>query len=150
MLVHVDLARGLAECHRALRPGGAMLVYVTLATDLMEPKEARRLYEPLAIVPENMDPAAVESAARTAGFEVELQDPVDSEWRERWIEEGDTRALADLLTLARLRRARPALIKRYGADRVDTHAAGRLWGTYQLLGKLRPTVYVFRRGTKMG
>jgi len=32
------------ECYRVLRPGGAMLVYKTFAGELLEPREAERLY----------------------------------------------------------------------------------------------------------
>ena len=43
VLVHVDARRGLAECARVLRPGGAMVAYVTLATDRLEPRERAEL-----------------------------------------------------------------------------------------------------------
>ena len=39
VLNRVDLATGLAECARVLRPGGGMLVYQTFATAEMEPRE---------------------------------------------------------------------------------------------------------------
>src|SRR5688572_25940139 len=32
----VDLPRAMAECHRAIRPGGGMLVYQSFAGDLLE------------------------------------------------------------------------------------------------------------------
>ena len=52
VLNHVDLQSGLSECFRVLRPGGTMLVYQMFATDLLESREAARLYQALAIVPE--------------------------------------------------------------------------------------------------
>ena len=51
VLVHVDVRRGLAECARVLRPGGAMVAHVTLATDELEPREAAEISELGAIVP---------------------------------------------------------------------------------------------------
>lgn len=145
VLVHVDLPRGLAECHRVLRPGGAMLIYQTFGTELIEPNEARRLYAAMAIVPRNMEPAYFEATAHANGFTIERRDPIDSEWRENWAEHGDTDLLDALLVVARLRRAGPRLRARFGDARVETATADHLWGIYQLLGKLCPTVYVLRR-----
>src|SRR5918912_1480164 len=67
VLPHVRLAEGFAECARVLRPGGRMLAYVTLATEDLEPREAARLFDRVAVRPESMDPAAVEAAAADAG-----------------------------------------------------------------------------------
>ena len=70
---------------------------------------------------------------------------VRGEWRERMIEDGTWDAGADLLWLPRLRRNEAAFLERHGPARVAAYAAGRLWGIYQLLGKLCPTVYVWER-----
>jgi ubiquinone/menaquinone biosynthesis C-methylase UbiE len=52
MLMHVPaLPAALTECARVLKPGGAMLVYTTVATGWMEPKEAAWLYASFGLVP---------------------------------------------------------------------------------------------------
>lgn len=145
VLNHVDLTRGLAECARVLRPGGGMLVYQTFATALLEPNEARRLYNAMAIVSENMSPSSFERAARRAGFLISETDPIDSEWRELWIEGGDTELMQSLLRIARLRRSRESLLHRYPERQLEALLAGRLWGIYQMLGKLCPTLYLLRK-----
>jgi hypothetical protein len=145
VLNHVDLVHGLAECRRVLVPGGGMLVYQTFGTELIEPKEAARLYRSMAIVPTNMDDAYFEATARANGFAIELKDAIDSEWRERRAEEGNQEAIEDLLAVARIRRNRGALVARFGEDAIEAALGGSLWGIYQFLGKLRPTVYLLRR-----
>lgn len=145
VLNHVNLPASLAECHRVLVPGGRMLVYQTFATDKMELREAARLYTALAMVPENMSPTTFEGTARQVGFVIEQRDPIDSEWRERWIEDGDHQMLEDLLQVARMRRREEDLVQRFGRERYEAELAGAVWGIYQMLGKLCPTVYVLRK-----
>jgi SAM-dependent methyltransferase len=146
VLVHVDLDRGFAECARILRPGGRMLAYVTLATQLLEPREAKRLFEALAIVPESVDPAGLERHASAAGLNLVSSTQLGGEWRERMIEDGSWDAGDDLLRLSRLRRREVELVERYGERDVAAREAGKLWGVYQLIGKLCPTVYLWERG----
>ncbi len=144
VLNHVDLAAGLGECARVLRPGGGMLVYQTFATAELAAPEAERLFRSIAIRAENMDPAAFERAALGAGFAVEVRDPVASEWREHWAEAGSHALLDDLLAVARLGRTEKRLVARFGRAAVEAARGDRLWGIYQMLGKLCPTVYRLR------
>ena len=146
VLVHVDLDRGFAECARILRPGGRMLAYVTLATELLEPREAQRLFEALAIVPESVDSAGLERRAAAAGLTLVSSTRLGGEWRERMIEDGTWDPGDDLLRLSRLRRREAELVERYGHRDVAARAADKLWGVYQLLGKLCPTVYLWELG----
>jgi SAM-dependent methyltransferase len=145
VLVHVDAGRALVECARVLRRGAKIVAYVTLATPRLEPLEAKELTEALALVPGSMDARALEAAAAAAGLELVSVERLESEWRERMIEDGEWDPGADAIELARLRRRETELIERHGAASVAAAAGGRLWGMYQLLGKLCPTVYVWER-----
>ena len=146
VLVHVDVRRGLAECARVLRPGGAMVAHVTLATERLEPREAAEITALGAIVPESFTAAQVEAAAVAAGFLTREVDVVSPEWRERMLEDGDWDAAGTLLAIARLDRRRSELVERHGAQAVDVARNGFLWGIHLALGKLQSTVYVWERG----
>jgi SAM-dependent methyltransferase len=145
VLVHVDVTRGFAECARILRPGGHMLAYVTCATETLEPHEAEALFDAVAIVPESTVPSVVERRAENAGLTLVSTTCLGGEWRERMIEDGSWNPSDDLLRMSRLHRRETELVERHGEARVAAYAAGRRWGVYQLLGKLCPTVYVWRR-----
>jgi SAM-dependent methyltransferase len=139
VLVHVDLARGFAECARILRPGGQMLAYVTCATDELEPREAARLFQSVAIVPESTQPEAIERHAANAGLTLVSKTELGGEWRERMLEDGTWSASDALLQLSRLRRSGANLED----PRIAAYVADKTWGVYQLLGKTRPTVYLW-------
>jgi sarcosine/dimethylglycine N-methyltransferase len=145
VLVHVDVAQGFAECARILRPGGHMLAYVTCATESLEPREASELFDAVAIVPESTEASVLESRAHAAGLTFVSSIRLGGEWRERMIEEGSWDPCSELLHLSRLHRREEELRERYGPARVAAYAAGRRWGVYQLLGKLCPTIYLWRR-----
>jgi SAM-dependent methyltransferase len=145
VLVHVDLERGFAECARILRPGGQMLAYVTCSTASLEPKEAAALFNALAIVPESTQPDALERHASAAGLNLVSQTQLGGEWRERMIQDRTWDPGDDLLRLSRLHRLEHELRERYGDAYVDAYAAAQMWGVYQLLGKLCPSIYIWRR-----
>jgi SAM-dependent methyltransferase len=145
VLNHVDLQRGLAECARVLKPGGHMLVYQTFATPALEEREAARIYAAMAIVPQNMAESFFQATAQAAGMSITARDVVSSEWRERWAEEGSIALLEDLLAVARMRRSEAALIARYGREQYEATYASSLWGIYQMLGKLQPTIYLLAK-----
>lgn len=142
VLNHVpDLRKALIECARVLRPRGKMLVYQTFATDLLEPTEAVRLYPPLAIIAANMSPSYFEEVAKRVGFEIFEKDPISSEWREAWEEDGTATTSQQLLHLARLRRRRNQYIAQLGRTLYEVELANCYWGVYQMLGKLCPIAY---------
>lgn len=144
MLNHVALRRGLEETVRVLRPGAPMLVFQTFATPLLEPGEARRLYENHSIIPENMDWHYLEEVAEGVGFRIETVDVIGGEWREFRVESGRDDVGQDLMTLARMRRNEAALVERFGRSRYEATLADILWGVYLLLGKLSSSIYVLR------
>jgi SAM-dependent methyltransferase len=146
VLNHVELGPSLRECHRVLRPSGSMLAYQTFATDMLEPKEAERLFAGSASRAENMSPDFFEQTAREVGFDVVSRDELRGEWRERMLEDGTWNAVADLLALSRLRRREGELIEQFGCTAVEAEFAGLVWGVYQILGKTSPTIYVLSRG----
>jgi SAM-dependent methyltransferase len=139
VLVHVDARPGLVELARVLRPGGALLAYVTLATGRLEPRERDELVDAIAI--KTFDAERLEQAAVDAGFRLRSVDRLGSEWRERMTEDETWNGGEDLLHIARLRRG--------GHDGPEAAAAwgGLVWGVYQMLGKLCPTVYVWTCST---
>ena len=143
VLVHVDVARGFAECARVLRPEGHMLAYVTCSTERLEPREAAWLFDALAIVPESTDPQVIETRAADAGLVLRSKTELGGEWRERMLADGTWSANDDLAELSRLRRSGTD----FGDPRVAAQAAGAAWGIYQLLGKTCPTVYVWASST---
>ncbi len=68
MLYHSDLTLAFRECRRVLRrPYGRILIYHTFATELLETREAHRMGDALAILPENMDPSYFEQCVSKSG-----------------------------------------------------------------------------------
>lgn len=147
MLNHVGLRRGLDESYRVLKPGKAMLIFQTFATALMEPGEARRLYENHSIIPENMDRDHFEELAEATGFTIEHHDDLRSEWREFRVESGKDDIGDELMTLARMRRTESELVERFGRSLYEATIADILWGVYLLIGKLSSSIYVLRKPT---
>jgi ubiquinone/menaquinone biosynthesis C-methylase UbiE len=139
-----DLRAGLSELARVLKPGGSAVVYTVFATPRLEPCEAAAVNRPLGTVPQNLERAWVEEAFKEAGFRIERLEEIGTEFRE--YEEERTQPVADsLLRLARLRRCREEVVRRFGRDKYDLWEASLHWLAYLLLGKLEPVAYVLRR-----
>jgi cyclopropane fatty-acyl-phospholipid synthase-like methyltransferase len=145
MLVLVEgLEQGLREAARVLKPDGVMLVYTNLATELLHSQEAARINEPLGNVARNFDEQVVEAAFEQAGLVIDQKDVIGTEWRE-YEEERERPVSQSLLRLARLRRSRDEFVEQYGRERYELAEASLHWLAYQLLGKLRPTLYILKR-----
>jgi SAM-dependent methyltransferase len=143
MLVLVEeLEDGLRETARVLKPGGVMLLYTNFATELLAPHEAALIGAPLGNVERNFDEKVVEAAFDAAGLVVDRKDVISTEWRE-YEEERDRPVSRDLLRLARLRRKRGQIVEQYG-DEYGLAESSLHWLAFQLLGKLRPTLYLLR------
>jgi sarcosine/dimethylglycine N-methyltransferase len=145
VLVHVDVERGLAECARVLRPGGQMIAYATLATELLEPRERAELIASAAVAPDSFTAESIESAAAQAALAEVTVEPLGGEWRERMIEDETWDVAETLLGLSRLRRREYELVDAHGEVALAAYRGGQLWGIYQLIGKLCPTIYVWER-----
>jgi len=94
-------------------------------------------------VQQNLERQWVEEAFEQAGFRVERLEEIGTEFRE--YDEERTRPVSDgLLRLARLRRRREEVIRRFGKEKYDLSEASLQWLAYLLLGKLEPVAYVLR------
>ena len=143
VLVHADVSRALAEFARVLRPGGAAVVYVTLPTERLEPREAEELTRSLALT--GVTSSKLEAAAREAGLVERSVEQLGTEWREAMVESERWDVRGEVLELARLTRRRDELSAEYGEGAVEGEWGGLVWGIYQVLGKLCPTVYIWTR-----
>jgi SAM-dependent methyltransferase len=138
-----DLRAGLSEVARVLKPGGSAVVYTVFASSRLEPGEAAALNLPLGNVLQNLDRRWVEEGFGRAGLRVERLEEIRTEFRE--YEEERTQPVSDsLLRLARLRRRREEVVRRFGADTYEVWEASLHWLAYLLLGKLEPVAYVLR------
>jgi SAM-dependent methyltransferase len=143
MLGHVEnLDQGLAEYARVLVPGGAMVVHGVFATELMEPREAERLYADLAVVPARMSVGGFEEAVDRARFNIDSLDVIGSEWYEASQEAGIAPNYA--MQISRLRRAKSTLLEELGEFAYRSMYSNALWGIYILIGKLETRLYVLR------
>ena len=146
VLVHVqDLKAAFAECARALRSGGYMVIYQMFATDWLDQNEADRLWPPAGIFASSTDPTAFEAAIAEAGLEISDCQELKSEWREHLEENSKVSTTRLLLHAARLLREPERYIAAYGDVAYGVMLSNCLWGVYQMIGKLSPRAYVLRR-----
>jgi ubiquinone/menaquinone biosynthesis C-methylase UbiE len=139
------LAQGLGELRRTIRSDGHILIYTVFETDLMEPRESAALHGALGGPRANMKEHNVEDEFRSADLVVELKDVIGTEWRE-YEEERTQPVSRNLLRLARLRRNRREVLQRFGEDGYRVAEASLQWLPYLLMGKLKPVLYILRRG----
>jgi SAM-dependent methyltransferase len=145
MLLHVeDLGLGLAECTRVLRPGGSMLILATIAGEHLGRAEAAALFEPLAIVPRNLDGDRLEAifeALELASVRKEII------WGERleYLEQEGGYYSRELMRLARMRRDPDRYQAALGAERYEMVLALYTLSIYLLIGKLVDVIYWLKK-----
>ncbi len=139
-----DLDAVFAEMCRVLRPGGRALIYLMLATDLLEPGEAARLSGD-ELVPTSMDAGHVEAAMTRAGLRVDERIEIGSEWGER-AEEEIGKPGRRLLWAARLLRDRDRYVSRFGERNYEIMLRDCHWHVYAMIGKLHRRAYVLSNG----
>ncbi|MEH2214504.1 class I SAM-dependent methyltransferase [Nostoc sp.] len=132
------------ECDRVLKPNGSMVIYTIFATELMEPKEAARLYKTLGVVPESMSASFVEECFKDAGLQILTKEVIGSELMQ-FYEEREGRATRELMRLARMILAKEKFLSQLGQTNYEVTSALYHWAIYQLIGKLSSTIYTLRK-----
>jgi SAM-dependent methyltransferase len=138
-----DLGGALAEVGRVMKPAARLLVYTTVATDLLTADDADLMRRHLGNVDGNLDRATLEAAFARSGYAVESVHVIGTEWRE-YAEERTQPVSRALLRLARLRRQRNDIVREHGLDIYEHIEANLHWELFQFIGKLDPLVYVLR------
>lgn len=138
-----DLGGALVEVVRVMKPAARLLVYTTVATDLLTTDDAELMRRHLGNVDGNLDRAALDAAFARSGLAVESVDVIGTEWRE-FAEERTQPVSRALLRLGRLRRQRNDIVREHGQDIYEHIEANLHWEVFQFLGKLEPLVYILR------
>jgi len=145
VLVHVaDLPTAYAEFARVLKPGGRVLAYQMVKTELLEEREAGWLWRAMGVVPTSADPQVIEAAIAGAGLTLAERVELTTEWGE-YAQERTGRPGRKMLHAARLRRNREAYIARFGQAAYEMMLGDCLWHVYAMLGKLTRLAYVLAK-----
>ena len=145
VMVHVDRpAEAFAEFARVLRPGGHVVAYQVVATDLLPAEEAERLFDVMGVVPSSADPRVVDDAIARSGLEVVDTIDLAAEWGE-WSQEQDGAAGRALLHLARLLRQPERYRAEFGDAAYDVMLGDCRWHVSRMEGKLAGRLDVLRR-----
>lgn len=146
VLVHVrELDLALREMRRVMRPGARALIYLMLATDLLEPGEAQRLFGPLGVVPASTDAGILEAAIAQAGLAITDRFEVGTEWGEH-AQETTGKPARLLLHAARLTRTKERYVEQFGEAVYDLKLSDALWHIYAMIGKLTRRIYCLQAG----
>ncbi len=136
-----DLGGALAELARVMNPTARLLVYTTVATELLEGRDAEMMRRHLGNVEANLDRRYLEAAFERANLSIENQYSIGTEWRE-YLEERTMPGSRALLHLSRLRRQQNDIKAQHGQEIYDHIEANLHWEIFQFLGKLHPIVYI--------
>lgn len=146
VLPHItDIPAVFAECDRILRPGGIVCVYATVAGTQHPIPQHDYLTEHLFLAPDWHDATRLTNAAHAREWQLRAQHNVGSAWREAWEHDGTRTTSTQLLTLATLRRNAEQSIAQLGPAMYHSEYANALWGVFQMLGYIVPTIWVWQK-----
>ena len=94
-------------------------------------------------VPANSDPRHVEAAITRAGFEIERDVELGSEFGE-YAAEHTGKPQQQLVHAARLLRDPERYVAQFGQTHYDIMLCDSLWHVYRLIGKLSSRIYLLR------
>ncbi|WP_210504573.1 class I SAM-dependent methyltransferase [Nocardioides xinjiangensis] len=145
VMTHVERPdQAYAEFARVLRPGGHVVAYQPVVTDLLAPEDAERLLEVRGVVPSSADPGVLDAAIADSGLEVVETFDLASEWAE-WSQEQDGVAGRALLRLARLLREPDRYRSELGDAAYDAMLGASRWEVHRMTGGLADRVDVLRK-----
>ena len=128
-------------------PGGHVVAFQAVATDLLAAEEADQLFDVMGVVPSSADPRVIDDAIARSGLEVVDTVDLSTEWGE-WSQEQDGGPARALLHLSRLLRAPARYRAELGETAYDVAVAECRWQVFQMAGKLAGRIDVLRRPTR--
>ncbi len=145
VMVHVDdPAAAFGEFARVLRPGGYVVAYQSVATDLLGADEAGWLFDVMGVVSASADPTVIDAAIAASGLDVVDTFDLAGEWGE-WSQEQDGQAGRALLHLARLMREPERYRAEFGDAAYDVMLGDCHWHVHRMTGKLAGRIDVLQR-----
>ena len=146
VMVHVEHPDdAYAEFARVLRPGGHVVAYQVVATDLLPADEADRLFDVMGVVPSSADPRVLDDAIARSGLDVVDTIDLSSEWGE-WSQEHEGAGGRALLHLARLLREPDRYRSEFGDAAYDVMVGDCRWHVHRMTGGLGARIDVLRKG----
>lgn len=136
-----DLDGALTEVVRVMKRQARLVVYTTVATELMADQDAELIRRHLGNVETNLDRSKLEFAFHRPDLTIERARSIGTEWRE-YAEERTQPVSRALLRLARLRRQEDDIVAQHGRDVYEHIEANLHWEVFQFLGKLDPLIYL--------
>ena len=145
VMVHVGHPEeAWAEFARVLRPGGHVVSYQVVATDLLPPDEADWLFDVMGVVPPSADARVVDEAITRSGLEVVDSIDLAGEWSE-WSQEQEGAGGRALLHLARLMRDPERYRAEFGDAAYDVMLGDCRWHVHRMSGGLAGRLDVLRQ-----
>jgi hypothetical protein len=142
VLVHVaDVNGGLVECRRVLCSQAPVLRFQAFATNLLEPQEAKALYDAMSLQTDSMCREHGEQVLTAMCFRIVRSESLGSEFAE-YSELQEGRCSRVSLRLARLLRQPDRFVREFGSAAFLTVVGNSHWIVHQLIRKISFRVFL--------